>query len=540
MPEISLGTSVAIPRTTTEQRNKTYRFRPLLPKELKDLAKPCADRFAAWVRRTHGSAELELDQLTDELRGYLVKLADNVKEKRLDMCYEPGDTPESCQKSREQASAEEAWCLADKGLCPTQQHLEAFTNRCAMKYVGALLMPGEAVGAVAAQSIAEPATQMTLKTFHFAGVASMNVTLGVPRIKEIINASKTVSTPIIDCKLLDEYNEVSARIIKGRIEPTTLGDVCLYFKEVYEPSLGVFVSVKIDLETIRKLQLEVTIQEIKESLLDYKNLGGIRLTEKDVEVVGQDKLRVKPRLPSGQSAKMMYFSLQSLKGVLLKAVVKGHRTLRRAVINKDDSKGKTKYNILVEGYGLRDTLCVPGIDPSRTTSNHVMEVEKVLGIEAARRTIMKEISVTMGSHGIAVDARHIQMLGDCMTYRGIVLGINRMGIAQMRTSALMLASFERTTDHIFDAAAHHKKDPVTGVSECIILGANVNLGTGLFKLLYDPGGRKPAHGGPMSGVVKTAGTPSVPLRSPLMSNFKKSRQLCQAAARPPLGSVKKP
>merc|ERR1712190_284158 len=96
--------------------------------------------------------------------------------------------------------------------------LEGFVNRCARKYSQAMLMPGESVGAVAAQSIAEPATQMTLKTFHFAGVASMNVTLGVPRIKEIINAAKSISMPIIDCKLIQDDAEIFARIVKGRIE----------------------------------------------------------------------------------------------------------------------------------------------------------------------------------------------------------------------------------------------------------------------------------------------------------------------------------
>merc|ERR1712004_524236 len=101
---------------------------------------------------------------------------------------------------------------------------------------------------------------------------------------------------------------------------------------------------------------------------------------------------------------------------------------------------------------------------------------------------MKEITATVAGYGIAVDSRHIQMLGDCMTYRGMVLGINRFGIARMRTSALMLASFERTADLVFDAAVHQKLDPVKGVSECIIMGSTINLGTGLFKVLYDFGG----------------------------------------------------
>ena len=84
---------------------------------------------------------------------------------------------------------------------------------------------GSTVGAVGAQSIGEPGTQMTLKTFHFAGVASMNVTLGVPRIKEIINAAKVISTPIISCKLVTSNSEASARIVKARLEKTLLGDV---------------------------------------------------------------------------------------------------------------------------------------------------------------------------------------------------------------------------------------------------------------------------------------------------------------------------
>merc|ERR1712176_1002548 len=156
---------------------------------------------------------------------------------------------------------------------------------------------------------------------------------------------------------------------------------------------------------------------------------------------------------------------------------------------------------------------IPGIMSEKTSSNHVMEVEKVLGIEAARSTIMSEITTTMGGHGISVDARHIQLLGDCMTYRGAVLGIDRYGIQKMRTSTLMLASFERTNDHIFDAAAHRRNDPVTGVSECIILGSTINLGTGLFKLLYDHGGQKPAD--------KLSTSVGQALRAPLISTWRK-------------------
>ena len=81
------------------------------------------------------------------------------------------------------------------------------------------------MGAIAAQSIGEPGTQMTLKTFHFAGVAAMNITQGVPRIKEIINASQNISTPIITAALDGATTEQFARLVKGRLERTRLGEV---------------------------------------------------------------------------------------------------------------------------------------------------------------------------------------------------------------------------------------------------------------------------------------------------------------------------
>jgi DNA-directed RNA polymerase III subunit RPC1 len=126
------------------------------------------------------------------------------------------------------------------------------------KYLRAQIQAGEAVGAVAAQSIGEPGTQMTLKTFHFAGVASMNVTLGVPRIKEIINATKDISTPIISAKLVNEVDEISARIVKGRIETTRLGGIASYIKEVYTPR-GCYLEVEIDLKAIEALKLDLTV-----------------------------------------------------------------------------------------------------------------------------------------------------------------------------------------------------------------------------------------------------------------------------------------
>jgi DNA-directed RNA polymerase III subunit RPC1 len=292
---------------------------------------------------------------------------------------------------------------------------------------------------------------------------------------------------------------------------------------VYDAVLGCFISVKIDMTHIQKLQLELDIQKIKEALLDAKNLGGIKLSDDDIVIASSDKIRVFPpaRRATGAAGKLLFFHLQTLKRNLPDAVVKGYKSTGRAVVNKDD-KG-LKFNLLVEGYGLLDVMNTPGIDASRTKSNHVIEVEKCLGIEAARKTIMQEVKETMGGHGIAVDSRHIQMLGDCMTYRGQVLGINRYGISRMRASTLMLASFERTTDHIFDAAVHHRSDPVSGVSECIILGSGIKLGTGLFKLLYDYGGKQTTQSSGQSLVEPKLSVGAG--RTPLLSKWPKHRRV---------------
>lgn len=138
----------------------------------------------------------------------------------------------------------------------------------------------------------------------------------------------------------------------------------------------------------------------------------------------------------------------------------------------------------MEGDGLREVMATYGVLGTRTSSNNTSEVEKCLGIEAARATIIREIGVTMESHGISVDRRHLMLLADLMTFRGEVLGITRHGLARMKESALMLASFERTADHLFDAAYYGQVDEITGVSESIILGVPMGIGTGFFDMVH--------------------------------------------------------
>lgn len=358
----------------------------------------------------------------------------------------------------------------------TLSQLIQFFHTCRDKYMHSKIEPGTAVGALAAQSIGEPGTQMTLKTFHFAGVASMNITQGVPRIKEIINASKNISTPIITAHLENDTDPEFARRVKGRIEKTTLGEVSEYIEEVYLPYDG-FLLIKLDIERIRLLRLEVDADSIRYSIC----MSRLPVKPQFVQVVSPSIITIKP---NPNKAANLDSALHALKENVPKVVIKGVPSVNRAVIHEDDSGGKTRYKLLVEGDNLRDVIATRGVKGTQCWSNNTYQVFQTLGIEAARSTIMSEIKLVMENHGMSIDPRHPMLVADLMTSRGEVLGITRQGLAKMKESVLNLASFEKTADHLFDAAYYGQTDLINGVSESIIMGIPMAVGTGLFKLLH--------------------------------------------------------
>ncbi|KKK16114.1 hypothetical protein P175DRAFT_0456264 [Aspergillus ochraceoroseus IBT 24754] len=369
----------------------------------------------------------------------------------------------------------------------TEKTLRTFITECLMKYKRAQVEPGHAVGAVGAQSIGEPGTQMTLKTFHFAGVAGMSITQGVPRIKEIINASKEISTPVIACELVDKRNVATARIVKGRIEKTYLRDIIHYVRETWTGKEA-YITVKINRKTISDLQLELTTSTIVRAIRNSKRFKGddLRIIAKrshidifmDLDPASKEKLS---KTEIAATSSDPFLRLKHLKRMVPDIQVLGHAQASRAIIRTDE---KSEANtLLVEGYGLRQCMNTAGVDGLRTSTNNVMEMRDVLGIEAARTTIVREISEVMKD--MDIDPRHMQLLADVMTYKGEVLGITRFGLAKMRDSVLQLASFEKTADHLFDAGGAGRTDLIEGVSECIIMGKTVSLGTGAMEVVRE-------------------------------------------------------
>ncbi|KAL8735608.1 MAG: hypothetical protein Q9166_000777 [cf. Caloplaca sp. 2 TL-2023] len=370
----------------------------------------------------------------------------------------------------------------DRTAKVSETTLRTFIHACLEKFEKAQTEPGHAVGAVAAQSIGEPGTQMTLKTFHFAGVAGMSITQGVPRIKEIINASKEISTPVITCELIQQYDVRAARIVKGRIEKTYLKDIVSLIENTWSSHRG-YIQIKVDFDTINKLQLDLSIRDVKKAILKQRKLKlkhqDIRCYRKVLEIDITPVGKWHDRKPTAKEDTEVFLRMQQIKRLLPDVPLSGCARASRAVIKIDEKDQRN--TLLVEGYGLRACMNTDGVKGTATRTNSVMEMREVLGIEAARKTIIDEISAVMGD--MDIDPRHMQLLADVMTYKGEVLGITRFGLSKMRDSVLQLASFEKTPDHLFEAAWHMKRDKIEGVSECIIMGQSMNIGTGAFKVV---------------------------------------------------------
>jgi len=322
-------------------------------------------------------------------------------------------------------------------------------------YKRALVEPGEAVGIVSAQSIGEPGTQMTLRTFHYAGVREQNVTLGLPRLIEIVDARRMPSTPIMTIYLDKEHGESKKKAteIAREIISTSMEDIT---KAVYvDQELG---EVAIQLDPTMMEDRGVTAKDLEEVL----RLPNCTLRTKEGHVYLKPK-KIEPR---------------KLLNKVTSHHVKGIPGIRRVLLTEE----KGEWVIRTDGSNLPKVLDVLGIDPTRTTTNHIHEIAKTLGIEAARGVIMKEGMGVLEEQGLDVDIRHIMLAADIMTATGEVRQIGRHGISGEKSSVLARAAFEITVPNIVEASIKGESDPLKGVTENVIVGQSIPIGTGLVDL----------------------------------------------------------
>ncbi len=356
----------------------------------------------------------------------------------------------------------------------TEEEAKKIISIAIKEYERALVDPGEAVGTVAAQSIGEPSTQMTLRTFHYAGVRELNVTLGLPRLIEVVDARKTPSTPIMAIYLDEEhrYDESKALEVARRIEMTRLENIA---KSV---DVDMFTAtVVIELDPLMLQDKGVTVNQV------IKVLEKLRLGKFQVTVDSENQYRILVQfLEESMDPNTLINKLRKARDKMMSAKIKGIKDIKRVIVQKRGDE----YVLVTDGSNLEAVLKVKGVDPTRTTTNNIHEIESVLGIEAARAAIIREIMDVLEDQGLDVDIRHVMLVADIMTWTGKVRQIGRHGVTGEKMSVLARAAFEVTVKHLLDAAARGEVDELKGIAENIIVGQVVPIGTGIVELLMKP------------------------------------------------------
>jgi DNA-directed RNA polymerase subunit A" len=348
-----------------------------------------------------------------------------------------------------------------------QSKLKEIVTKALDEYGKNVIDSSEACGIVGAQSIGEPGTQMTMRTFHYAGVAEINVTLGLPRLIEIVDARSIPSTPMMNIYLKDEFrlNSDLAKEVANQIEITRLSSIA----DIETDLTNLLIYVRPNKKTMKNKNIS------QDELLD--NIKKIR----NIDAKGEkDDIKVTLDEPS-------YKKLLDINETLKELKVKGIDGIKRIIIRKEPNEG---YVIYSEGSNLEKVLDVEGVDIYRTTTNDIQAVGRVLGIEAARNMIIQEAYNTLMEQGLSVDLRHIMVVADVMTADGTIRAIGRHGVSKEKESVLSRAAFEITVSHLLQASKRGETDMLGGVAENIIVGQPVNLGTGAVELVMKTGKKK--------------------------------------------------
>ncbi len=342
----------------------------------------------------------------------------------------------------------------------TKNELTQILDEVKRRFEYSLMEPGEAVGIIAAQSMGEPSTQMTMRTFHYAGVAELNVTLGLPRIMEIVDARKKPSTPMMTLYLEEEYAKDidKAKEVAAKIETTAIGDIVSKIEtDLIESQVILFL----DKPELKKREIDAA------KIVEVLNKAKIK-----VEAFENKKIIITVKNPTMKSLRKIANKAKDLH-------LKGVKDVTKAVMRREEEG----YVIYTEGSNLKEAMKIDGIDKTRSKTNHILEIESVLGIEAARNSIINEILDTLSEQGLRVDIRHIMLVADIMTVDGSVKSIGRHGVSGEKASVLARAAFEITVDHLLKAGIKGEFEQLDGIVENVIVGQPVKLGTGMVDLI---------------------------------------------------------
>ncbi len=340
----------------------------------------------------------------------------------------------------------------------TKTQFEEIAKQVVDAFKYAEVNPGECVGLVSAESIGEPGTQMTLNTFHFAGVAEMNVTTGLPRIIEIFDAQKTIKTPMTEIFLKSPHNQLeNIKKFAAKVKETLFGDV------ISEYSLNIFdQTLTVTLNTESLEDFELTPKDL---------VKAIKTKAKGFAVETKDNAIVFTHKGKADEIKELY----ALKEKLRSVKIRGVKDIKQVLPVK---RGE-EYIVLTSGTNLKDVLELEGVDITRTFCNNIYEIQAVLGIEAARQAVINEVYRVIEAQGLNIDIRHIMLVADIMCASGTIKGITRYGVVSEKASVLARTSFETPIKHLINAALEGEVDNLTSVVENVMINQPVPLGTGL-------------------------------------------------------------
>lgn len=412
------------------------------------------------------------------------------------------------------------------------------------QYYKSEITPGEMVGAIAAQSIGEPTTQLTLDVFHSTGIGSgANVSRGVPRLKEILRVAQNLATPSLEVHLdqdylksglnldnLDESKQQAysrAEEIASRIEYTVLKDLVDNVQILFDkndcaskiiedqPFINAYyeltpkeeclpmnsnspwllrIKFREDMiykKGIKMLDIATAFNDIKsKKIKDIIDLSCIFSDDNAESLVC--RVRINNDLMLNQNPVNVMRLVERLILNLKIVGIDGIETARVSLIEPfkismpDGTIGQSfDYVVHTSGVNLFEIFNEPYIDYTKTLSNHIIEIYEVLGIEAAREIIIKEITDVLTFAGSYVNPRHIELLADTMTREGYLVSVDRHGINKGDSSTLAKASFEETTAQLFSSAMYGETDPITGVSANIMFGQPFKGGTNSYKIGLD-------------------------------------------------------
>ncbi|KAL0650673.1 hypothetical protein Bca4012_093364 [Brassica carinata] len=359
------------------------------------------------------------------------------------------------------------------------------------RFLQSLVAPGEMIGCVAAQSIGEPATQMTLNTFHYAGVSAKNLA-NQKRGLKLFSALWNILLSGVSLKL--------RRFGMTRIRWSTIIEEDFEFVRSYYEMPDEDVSpVKISPWLLRiELNREMMVDK-KLSMADIAEKINLEFDDDLTCIFNDDnaeKLILRIRIMNDEGAKGEAQDESAEDDVFLKKIESNMLTemalrgipdinkvfikqVRKSKFDEDEGfKTSEEWMLDTEGVNLLAVMCHEDVDPKRTTSNHLIEIIEVLGIEAVRRALLDELRVVISFDGSYVNYRHLAILCDTMTYRGHLMAITQHGINRNDTGPLMRCSFEETVDILLDAAAYAETDCLRGVTENIMVGQLAPIGTG--------------------------------------------------------------